>query len=168
MKHWSRLLSALLMSLLLPAAAVCEGGLRLAGFHAYLFNSRTGQLSQDMLAAGAPELGNVPAGKFGSISTLVVVRLEAGPNAPLPKDAQVRLVAQETGSSRFASSSAKSRDRILIDKTSRVGPFDDSGVSYVGFWLDSTGCRTVSLKAYLVTRRTAAPLTGLLPFACYE
>lgn len=169
MRNLTYLRSALLMTLLCPTAALCDSALKLAGFQAYLFNSRTGQLSKDVLATGAPELGNVPAGPFGSVSTLVVVRVDFGPKAPLPANAlQIRLVAQETGSIRFAPASGKIRNRILLDKTSTVGPINDTGVGYVGFWLDQTGCRTVSLKAYLVTPRNVAPLTGVLPFTCYE
>jgi hypothetical protein len=141
---------------------------RLAGFQAYLFNSKTGQLSQDMLAKGASELGNVLIGEFASVSTLVVVRVELGAQAPVPHKAQIRLVALESDSMPFAAKSRKTSDRTILDRTSNLGPVNDKGGTYVGFWLDNTGCHTITLKAFVVGVRDAAPLTGVLPFTCYE
>ena len=142
--------------------------MRLAGFQAYLFSSKTGQLSQDMLKTGAPELGNVPIGEYASVSTLVVVRVELGAQAPVPDKAQIRLVALESGSTPFAAKDGKARDRTILDRTSNLGPVNDKGASYVGFWLDNTGCHTIKLQAFIVGVRDAAPLTGVLPFTCYE
>lgn len=165
----SSLRTAILVTLLCPAVALCESAIKLAGLKAYLFNSRTGKLSEDVLAKDAPELGNVPAGKFGSVSTLVVVQVELGKDAALPGKTQVRLIAQETGSTRFAAEGGgKARPRILLDKTVSAGPVSEDGATSVGFWLDGTGCRTISLKAYLVKPRSTTPITAVLPFTCYE
>lgn len=160
--------AALVLALLFSVPAPSQSALRLAGFQAYLFNSKTGQLSQDMLAKGAPELGNVPIGEFASVSTLIVVRVELGAQAPVPQKAQIRLVALESGSMPFAAKDGKTRDRTILDRISNLGPVNDQGASYVGFWLDNTRCHTITLKAFVVGVRDAAPLTGVLPFTCHE
>jgi hypothetical protein len=121
-----------------------------------------------MLAKGAPELGNVPIGEFASVSTLVVVRVELGAQAPVPEKLQVRLVAVETGSMPFAAKGGKTRNRTILDRTSKLGPVNEKGAGYVGFWLDNTGCHTITLKAFVVGATDAAPLTAVLPFTCYE
>ena len=121
-----------------------------------------------MLAKGAPQLGNIPIGKFASVSTLVVVRVELRTQAPVPEKAQIRLVAVESGSMPFATKGGKTRDRTILDRTSSLGPVNDKGESYVGFWLGATGCHTITLKAFVVGARDTAPLTGVLPFTCYE
>lgn len=159
---------ALALALLFSIPAASQSSVRLAGFQTYLFNSKTGQLSQDILAKGAPELGNVPIGEFASISTLVVVKVELGAQAPAPPKTQIRLVAVESGAMPFAAKDGKARDRTILDRTSNLGPINDKGTSYVGFWLDNTGCHTITLKAIVVGVRDAAPLTGVLPFTCYE
>ncbi len=156
------------LALLYSIPVASQPAARLAGFQAYLFNSKTGQLSQDMLAKGAPELGNVPIGEFASVATLVVVRVELGAQAPVPQKAQIHLVALESGSMPFAAKDGKTHDRTILDRTSNLGPVNDKGASYVGFWLDNTGCHTITLKAFLVGVRDVAPLTGVLPFTCYE
>ena len=160
--------AALALALLLPISGASQSAVHLAGFQAYLFNSKTGRLSQDMLAKGAPQMGNVIIGEFASVSTLVVVRVELGAQAPVPQKAQIRLVAVESGSMPFSANQGKRNDRTILDKTGILGPVNDKGASYVGFWLDNTGCHTITLKAFLVGVRDAAPLTGVLPFTCYE
>jgi hypothetical protein len=140
---------------------------QVAGFQAYLFNSKTGQMSKDVLTKGAPQLGNVPIGGFASVSTLVVVRVEFGAQASVPEKMQIRLVALESGSKPFAPKDGKARDRTILDKTVSLGPVNDKGASYVGFWLENTGCHTITLKA-TVAGGGSAPLTATLPFTCYE
>lgn len=152
----------------LPAPAVAQHPVRIAGFQAYLFNSRTGALSGDMLAKDAPELGNVPSGKFASVSTLVVVRIELGKDAPIPDKARIRLLATESGSMPFAANRGKASSRVMLDSTSGLGPVSAEGTTHVGFWLAGTGCRSISLKASLIGVKDAAALTEVLPFACYE
>jgi len=120
-----------------------------------------------VLAKGAPQLGNVPIGEFASVSTLVVVRVELGPEAPVPEKMLIRLIALESGSKPLAVKNGKARDRIILDKSVSLGPVNDKGTSYAGFWLDNTRCNTITLKATL-GGSAAAPLTGTLPFTCYE
>lgn len=156
------------LALALSASAIAQDSARIAGFQAYLFNSRTGELSADMLAKTAPEMGNVPSGKFASVSTLVVVRIEFGKHASIPDRAQVRLIATESGSMPFAANRTKIRSRVILDHTSRLGPVSAEGTTHVGFWLADTGCRSIGLKASMVGVSNAASSTSVLPFACYE
>jgi hypothetical protein len=164
-KRWR---TAISFAILFATSAAAQSRPRLAGFEAYLFNSKTGRLSQDMLAKGAPELGNVRSSEFASVSTLVVVRIEFGAEAPVPAKMQIRLTATETGSTPFAGKNEKAGNRSLLDKTSAMGPVNEKGTSYVGFWLDNTGCRTITLRASIVGAVDARPITRVLPFACYE
>lgn len=149
-------------------AAAAQPALRVTGFQAYLFNSSTGEMSQDVLAKDAPELANVPFGKFASISVLVVVKVELEPQTPVPERAQIRLVAVESGSAPFAPKSKDTRDRTILDKTSKLGPLSAKGSGYVGFWLDSTGCHTINLKASVAGLREAVPVPAVLRFTCYD
>jgi|APLak6261664640_1056046.scaffolds.fasta_scaffold41281_1 hypothetical protein len=153
---------------LLASTAVAQNTARIAGFQAHLFNSKTGALSDDMLAKGAPEMGNVPAGDFASVSTFIVVKVELGKEAPIPQNAKVRLVATESSSMSFAVKPKKESDRIILDRTSGLGPVNTDGNTYVGFWLASTGCKSISLKASLLGLKEKPSLTEVLPFACYE
>lgn len=162
------ILVLLALALGLSRPALAQHPVRIAGFQAYLFNSRTGALSGDMLAQGAPELGNVPSGRFASVSTLVVVKIELGRDAPIPDKARVRLLATESGSMPFAANRSKTSNRVILDSVSGLGPVSADGTTHVGFWLAGTGCRSISLKATLVGVKDAAALTGVLPFACYE
>lgn len=145
-----------------------QTALRLGGFHAYLFNSKTGKLSADMLAKGAPELGNVPASEFASVSTLVVVRVEFGAQTAIPEKVQIRLIATDSGSLPFGEKGGKARDVVILDKVSKLGPVNEKGHSFVGFWLEGTGCHNIRLKATVVGVKDAVPLMGTLPFTCFE
>ena len=167
MRVFPIMLAAVGLALAQPAAGTAQELARVAGFQAFLFNSKTGALSGDVLAKDGPELGNVSSGRFASVSALVVARIEFGKQAPVPK-AQVRLVATESGSMPFAASRAKAANRVILDRTSDLGPVNADGTTYVGFWLAGTGCRSLSLKASLIGLKDAVPLTGVLPFACYE
>lgn len=150
-----------------PAPGAAQEPARVAGFQAFLFNSRTGAMSGDVLAKDGPELGNVPSGKYASVATLVVARVEFGKQAAIPK-ARVRLVATESASMPFAANRARSTSRTIFDRTAELGPVNADGTTYVGFWLGGTGCRSISLKASIVGVKNAVPLTGMLPFACHE
>ncbi|MES2057435.1 MAG: hypothetical protein V4564_15990 [Pseudomonadota bacterium] len=147
----------------LPGAVHAGPAPQIAGFQAFLFNSRTGALSPDVLAAGTP-LGNVPAGDQASVSTLVVVRVDFGKDMPIPDAAQVRLVASEAG----PRTRGKPVARILLDRTSKIGPVAADGTTHIGFWLADTGCRTITLKATLLNGKAGATRDSELPFACYE
>lgn len=156
------------IAIVLFAPAVAQNTAQIAGFQAHFFNSKTGMLSDDMLAKGAPEMGNVPSGEFASVSTFIVVKVELGKEAAIPQNAQVRLVATESGSMPYAAKRKKESNRIILDRTSRLGPVNTDGNTYVGFWLASTGCKAISLKASLLGLKDEPSLTGVLPFACYE
>lgn len=150
-----------------PAPSAAREPPRIAGFQAFLFNSRSGALSGDVLAKNGPELGNVPSGEYASVATLVVAKIEFGAQGSVPK-ARIRLVATESAALPFAASRGKPAVRAILDRTSELGPVNADGTTYVGFWLPETGCRSISLKASIVGVKDAVPLTGVLPFACYE
>lgn len=160
-------LFALGLVLAQAAPGAAQEPARVAAFQAFLFNSRTGAMSGDVLAKEAPELGNVPSSEYASVATLVVARIEFGKQAAVPK-AQVRLVATESASMPFAANRLRSTSRVILDRTSELGPVNAGGSTYVGFWLAPTGCRSISLKASLVGVKNAVPLSGELPFACHE
>ena len=138
------------------------------GLQALLFNSRTGAFSRDILAKDAPDLGNVPAGEFASVSAFVIVRVRPGRNAPATKDVRVRLVATESGSLPFAAKDTSGRDRVILDQTAALGPVNSDGLTHVGFWLARTGCRSVVLNVTILGVPGAKSTSKVLPFACYE
>jgi hypothetical protein len=160
------ILFCIAVALFAPAAA--QNTVRIAGFQAHLLNSRTGALSGDMLAKGASEMGNVPSGELASVSTFVVVKVELGKESAIPQNAQVRLIATESGSMPYATNRKNERNRIILDHTSRLGSVNADGNTYVGFWLADTGCKTISLKASLLGLKDKSSLTGILPFTCHE
>jgi hypothetical protein len=162
------ILCLLAFSLMFAVPAAAEGTVRLGGFKAYLFSSKTGVMSADMLAKQAPQMGNVPSGEFASVSTFVTVRVDLDRLAPFPHGVQVRLLATESGAMPFSSSPAKGGDRIILNSVSTLGPANAEGMTYVGFWLANTGCRSIGLKAFLVGVKDALPISEVLPFACYE
>ena len=113
------ILVLLAFALGLPASAFAQHPVRSAGFQAYLFNSRTGALSGDMLAK----------------------------DAPIPDKARIRLLATESGFMPFAANRGKASSRVMLDSTSGLGPVSAEGAPHAGFWLAGTGCRSISLKA---------------------
>ena len=127
-------IASVVVALVLAAVAsnvVAQDGPRIAGFHAYLFNSKTGLLSGDMLARGSPPLGNVPSGAFSSASTLVAVRIELDRQAPVPHGLRVRLLATESGVMPFAVQNTKKASRIVLDSSTPLGPVNEEGITYV-------------------------------------
>jgi len=140
----------------------------LSGFQALLFNSKTGLLSADILAKSGSELGNVPIGEFASVSTFIIVKVQIAKHVPVPDNLRVRLIASEVGSIPFAEKPIKSRARVILDQEASLGPVNEEGVTYVGFWLANTGCKTITLKASLVGMVTTQSISNILPFACYE
>ena len=140
--------------------------LTISAIQAHLLSTKTGQLSPDVLATTtAPNvsLNNIIAGDNASISTLVKIRLSLADVKRLPQQAIVRLVATERG---------KRGSRVVLDQSSRVGPFSGDGMSYVGFWLASTGCATISLKATLnatvSSAKQSSTMSSVIPFSCNE
>jgi len=149
------------------AVGLPQQSVTLTGFQALLFNSKTGAFSADVLSKHL-QWGNVPAGEFASVSTLVIVKVQVPNSAPTPKGVRVRLTAIEKGSIPFAAKTTKEPDRVILDRTEALGPVNADGVTNVGFWLSATGCRSITLKAFLVGVTAAKPITEVLPFACYE
>ncbi len=144
------------------ANAVIAPDLTVTAIQAHLLLTKTGQLSPDVLGPSAPSLGNVIAGDNASTSTLVKVKVSLADPKRLPQQATLRLVATEQG---------KRGARVVLDQSSRVGPFSADGVSYVGFWLPNTGCTSISLRASVAAAKQAAQsaaLTAVIPFACNE
>ncbi|WP_419808900.1 hypothetical protein [Sphingomonas sp.] len=147
----------LAVALATSGAAAAPSQPRIAGFKAFLFNSETGTLSKDMMP-NQSELGNVVAGDLASVSTFVVVTVSFGPQAAIPDRPRVRLLARTEGR----------RGRLLLDRTSRVGPVARDGTTHVGFWLDDTGCETIDLQATLIGATAPARVNETLSFHCYE
>lgn len=132
---------------------------------ARLFNSKTGTLSGNVLAKGASELGNVPSGDLASVSTFILVKISFGPKGSIPANAQVRLIAAESAVQPFGS---KSGNQLLLNGTSKLGPADTDGNTFVGFWLNRTGCKSITLTASLTGAGKVSSAKEILPFACYE
>ncbi len=147
-------------------AGYADQPVSLAGFHVFLFNNKTGGFSNDMLTRSASEFGNVPTGELASVSTLVIVKVKIAKQASVSQNLRVRLIAIESGSIPFAAKSTKRLDRVILDQRARLGPFNEDGITYVGFWLADTGCRSITLKASLIG--TPQSISELLPFTCYE
>jgi hypothetical protein len=148
-------------------AAYADPPVVIDGFQARLFNSATGEFSADILGKGGLTLGNVPAGKYASVSTFVVVRVRLSKGASALQDTRVRLVATEKGTQLFAPKNTAIRDRVILDQTAGIGPVSDDGMTHVGFWLAHTGCRSIALTA-TIAGTPAAKATQVLPFTCYE
>jgi len=138
------------------------------GLQALLFNSKTGTFSPDVLAQSGSALGNVPSGAFASVSTFIIVKVQIAREAPLPTNLRVRLAVTESGAMPFATPRQHRPDRVILDAKARLGPVDEDGIAYVGFWLPNTGCRSLTLTASLVGSKVGPPITEILPFACYE
>jgi len=132
---------------------------------ARLFNSKTGDFSGNILAKGTPELGNVPGSDLASISTFIIVKISFGLKGSIPPNSQVRLTATESSNQPFG---AKSRKQTLLNAISQLGPADTDGNTFVGFWLNRTGCQSISLTASLTGAGKASSAKTTLPFACYE
>ena len=136
---------------------------KVTGFSAYLLNSQTGQLSRDVIEHN-DALGNVPASnEFSSVSTLVVVHVNLGPENT--KKGQVQLEVTGGGAT-FGLRRPISRK--LLNHTSQMGPSAKDGTTHVGFWLDDTGCETLTLKATAIVGTKRASKEGTVGFACYE
>lgn len=165
-RRWMLYSLAFAFKFAVPVAA--EGAARITAFKVYLFSSKTGVLSADMLAKRAPAMGNIPSGDFASVSTFITVKVDLDHQARIPQGLQIRLLATESGAMPFSSTRAKASDRIILNSTSTLGPANADGSTYVGFWLPNTGCRSISLKATLVGVPNTPPLSEVLPFTCYE
>ena len=164
-RRWC-LTSVAIFSALMPLGSAAGAAGRpapaLAGFQAFLFNSVTGSLSKNVIGSES-ELGNVPASGFASVSTLIVVRIAFGRDASVPAHTTVRLIATEGGTP-----GRKAAAKVVLDRTARLGPVGPDGTTNVGFWLDDTGCKPISLRALLSSGRVVSTKESVLPFSCYE
>ncbi len=166
MKRFSTFIPVVIFAvflLLIPVSA--QGQAVITDIQARLFNSKTGDFSDNVLAKEAPELGNVPSGELASVSTFIVVKISFGAKGSIPANAQVRLTAAESAVQPFG---AKSGKKILLNEASKLGPADADGNTFVGFWLNRTGCQSITLTASLIGAGKAVAAEKILPFACYE
>lgn len=154
-----------LVLLLFTPAFAQENQAVITEIQARLFNSRTGDFSDNVFAKGAPELGNVPSGNLASVSTFIIVKISFGAKGSIPPNAKVQLTATESADQPFG---AKSRKQLLLNETSKLGPADTDGNTFVGFWLNRTGCKSITLVASLTGAGKASSAKKILPFACYE
>lgn len=155
----------ILSTLLLFAPTAAQDRAATAEIQARLFNSKTGAFSENVLAKGAPELGNVPSGDLASVSTFILVKISFDPKGSIPVNAEVQLTATESATQPFG---AKSSKQILLNAASKLGPADADGNTFVGFWLNRTGCKSITLKASLTGAGKTSSVTEVIPFACYE
>ena len=154
------LLAAILVWVTFTASAVDADPIQLQ-LQARLFHGASGTFSKDALAIGGPELVNVIASADPSTATLVLVVVQLSPNTVVPSDSRVRLTAREK---------LGKGERLLQDRSLRVGPVARGGRQYVGFWLDGTGCRELRLEALLTVPGEVTPMraSAALPFKCQE
>ena len=166
MAHLSTYIPVVIFSVFLLFAPVsAQDQAVITEIQARLFNSRTGDFSGDVLAKEAPELGNVPSGDLASVSTFILVKISFGAKGSIPANARVHLTAAESATQPFG---AKSGKRILLNEASKLGPADADGNTFVGFWLNRTGCKSITLTASLTGAGKASSAKKILPFACYE
>lgn len=159
---------AIVFSFIFIISVSAQESARIAAIQAKAFNSRTGSFSENLLAKGAPALGNMPSGEMSSVSTFIIIKIEFGKGSPIPKNGKVHLVATESGSMPFAAKPSKQGKRIILDSSNKLGPVDSDGNTYVGFWLNSTDCRSITLKATLTGLAKTSTMSEILPFTCYE
>jgi len=135
----------------------------LSSIRAHLFESKTGQLSEDILNSGSSDLRNTIAGVHAANATLVVIEVSGsaggiytgarGPNSKY----YVHLVAQEQG-----------RKDALIDRALVLPVLGSDGKGYLSFLIHQSGCAPVSLIASLEGQRPSKPVKRLLSFSCGE
>jgi hypothetical protein len=146
------------------AAKATTSAPSVTGMRAFLFQNKTGELSEDVLSAPATPLWNTIAGAKSADATMVVVQVSGPLNAPFNTAARgnarylLRLVALEG-----------KRATRLLDRTVPIPALTDSGAVYVSFLLRQNGCSNVRLIASIVGPRAAAkPFEQSLSFACGE
>ncbi len=166
--RFTSFVAVVVFSMVFIIPAIAQDPANILEIQARAFNSKTGSFSENLLAAGAPELGNVPSGEMASVSTFIIVKVDFGKDSPIPKNAKVHLVATENGSMPFASKPTRQSKRVILDSSNNLGPADPDGNTYIGFWLKTTDCRSVSLTATLIGLAKTSTISEVLPFTCYE
>lgn len=160
--------SALCLAPLFAAWEASAQGAPSIAIEARLFGSKTGRLSDNVLAPGGPALGNVIIGDDPSTATFVTVRV--GSSAPLGEGARVRLVAREIDRPQDGARGGRRRPSVVYDR-SVARPLVKEGETgaYVGFLVEPTGCAPIDLTAELLDPpRPKASMTARLDFRCYE
>ncbi|HET7795656.1 MAG TPA: hypothetical protein VFL64_19880 [Rhizobacter sp.] len=161
------LVGAGLLSCALACAVTPEPGAPRAAvelqLQARLFHSASGSFSADVLAPGAPELFNVVASQDPSTATLVLVAVKLAPDTVLRSDTPLRLTVRELAPQGQG-------QRLMLDRSQRVGALPRGGTAHLAFWLQGTGCRALRLQVKMAIAGQAAPLaaTATVPFACSE
>jgi hypothetical protein len=124
---------------------------------AMLFYSDQGTFSRDLIARPA-DLWNTPAGEGragGASRQLLVVADVRGEGGSYVPERKVELTVTENG-------------RTTFQRAQETSILNVSGHTYVGFWLDGTGCRRLRLSARIRGQATSTPVTATIPFACGE
>lgn len=131
----------------------------------HLFESKTGRLSEDILASTTPSLWNSVAGPHAANAALVVVEIDGQPSGAytgrsgaLPAYS-LRLVANERG-----------RERPLLDARQSLPVLGEEGRAYLAFLIRPGGCAAVQLSATLMGPRISdtQPKLAKLAMACGE
>ena len=164
--HRSRWIALMLAPFLLSFDGFSQSSANTLTFHAYLFYNKQAVFRKDILAKDGPTLGNILT---DSTSTFVVVEVRPETGQPLPGKSQIRLVATESGTSALPASDTKrppQRNKLILDKVTRIGPASDTGVTDAGFLVAIHGVLNHAESFYRDIN--TAPQTAVLGFACYE
>jgi hypothetical protein len=134
------------------------------GMRAQLFRVKTGDWSEDLLAAAYRGGWNAIAGSNATNALLVVVEISGAPGGtytgffgPATKFS-VRLAAREVGR----------KPAPAFTRTVAIPVLNEQGKVYVPFLLYPRGCAQVHLTAIIVGEQPSAPFEKTLPFACGE
>lgn len=146
------------------APAPTAGGDRpsIGAVRAHLYQNKTGEWSEDILAPNYGGSWNSVAGPSAANATLIVVEVAGPPGGTFtgffgPETRYgVRLVARE-GSK-----------KILLDQTQTIPVLNDRGRVSLAFLMHQGGCTPVRLTVSIVGARPPKPIQRSLNFACGE
>lgn len=134
----------------------------ITGIRGHLFQNKTGTLSGDVLAPGAPELWNSFAGPGAANATVLVLEISGLPGSGYsgapgsgPRY-RAHVVARETG-----------QPAPLLDQAQAIPVLSDEGKAYLVFVLYQGGCAPVTVTAS-VEGIGSTPVERSLDFACGE
>lgn len=131
---------------------------RITAVRAMLFNADSGTLTRDVLAEPRPALWNtvIGEGESGGPSTSVLVTVEvAGEEGSWEEGRGVELVA-------------RTDEHEILRHALELNVMNDAGRTFVGFWLDGTGCDAIRLQARITGQRNPSARTAEIPFECGE
>lgn len=159
-----RCLVALVSAALLPGmaanSAVEDGPYRIVAFHAQLFNTDRGTLSDDLLARNELSLHNTIIGSSDGVgdgpsnAMLVVVEVAGAPGA-FTATRRLELAVRSGAKERFRRQQA-------------LGVLNKDGHGFVGFWLYDTGCEALVVSTALLGQRDPSRHIAKIPFGCSE